>query len=106
MIKDTKRGFLLDSESSWSIDEMRLDFQIGGEAGYSIRNGKIDGLVRFPIYHGNTLDFWRSCDWVAGQEEWDFWGFPDCGKGGPYQEAFTGHGLSPARFRKVFFGRE
>ena len=106
MIRDVKEGFILDSESSWSIDDMRLDFQIGGEAGYHIRNGKITGLVRFPFYHGNTLDFWRSCDAVAGKKEWDFWGFPDCGKGGPYQEAFTGHGLSPARFRNVRFGRD
>lgn len=106
MIAGTERGFLLDSELSWSIDEIRLDFQIGGEAGYSIRKGKIDGLVRFPVYHGNTLDFWRSCEGVAGPEEWDFWGFADCGKGGPYQEAFTGHGLSPARFRNVHFGRK
>jgi len=106
MIADTEEGFLLDNELSWSIDEIRLDFQIGGEAGYPIKKGKIQGLVRFPFYHGNTLDFWRSCDWVAGKKDWDFWGFPDCGKGGPYQEAFTGHGLSPARFRRVEFGRE
>ena len=106
MIADTESGFLLDNELSWSIDDTRLDFHIGGEAGYQIKKGKITGLVRFPFYRGNTLDFWRSCDWVAGQEEWDFWGFADCGKGGPYQEAFTGHGLAPARFRKVHFGRE
>ena len=106
LIEDTEEGFLLDNELSWSIDEMRLDFQIGAEAGYRIQKGKIKGLVRFPFYHGNTIDFWRSCDRVAGQGEWDFWGFPDCGKGGPYQEAFTGHGLSPARFRNVFFGRD
>jgi TldD protein len=106
MIADTEEGFLLDNELNWSIDEIRLDFQIGGEMGYQIKNGKIKGLVRFPFYHGNTLDFWRSCDRVAGQEEWEFWGFPDCGKGGPYQEAFTGHGLSPARFRGVRMGRE
>ena len=105
MVKDTKDGILLDTESSWSIDEMRLDFQVGAEMGYRIRKGKITGLVRLPIYHGNTLDFWRSCDWVAGRKEWSFWGFSDCGKGGPYQEAFTGHGVSPTRFRKVRFGR-
>lgn len=106
MVTDTEKGFLLDSELSWSIDEMRLDFQIGAEAGYTIQKGKIKGLVRFPFYHGNTLDFWRSCDRIAGKKEWEFWGFADCGKGGPYQEAFTGHGLSPARFRNITFGRK
>lgn len=105
MIRDTKKGVLLDNELSWSIDEMRLDFHIGAEAGYLIEQGRVKGLIRFPFYHGNTLDFWRSCDWVAGKDEWDFWGFADCGKGGPYQEAFTGHGLSPARFRNVEVGR-
>lgn len=106
LIEDTEEGFLLDNELSWSIDEMRLDFQIGGEAGYHIRKGKVKNLVRFPVYHGNTLDFWRSCDRVCGKSEWNFWGFPDCGKGGPYQEAFTGHGVAPARFRNVYLGRD
>lgn len=106
MIADTEEGFLLDNELSWSIDEMRLDFQIGAETGYHIEKGKIKGLVRFPFYHGNTLDCWRACDRIAGKKEWEFWGFADCGKGGPYQEAFTGHGLAPARFRNVAFGRE
>ena len=105
MIRETKNGILIDNELSWSIDELRLDFQIGGEMGYLIQKGKIRGLVRFPIYHGNTLDFWRSCDQVCEKKEWGFWGFSDCGKGGPYQEAFTGHGISPARFRQVQFGR-
>jgi len=106
MIAETKDGFLLDNELSWSIDEMRLGFQIGAEAGYRIQNGKLKGLVRFPVYHGNTIDFWKACDGIAGKKEWQFWGFPDCGKGGPYQEAFTGHGLAPARFRNVSMGRE
>jgi TldD protein len=106
LIEGVDEGFLLDNELSWSIDEMRLGFQIGGECGYHIKGGKIKGLVRFPFYYGNTLDFWRACDGVAGPEEWTYWGFADCGKGGPYQEAFTGHGLSPARFRNVSIGRE
>ncbi len=105
IIRNTEDGILLDNELSWSIDEMRLDFQIGAEMGYRIKKGKIAGLVRFPIYHGNTLDFWKSCDWVAGRADWGYWGFSDCGKGGPYQEAFTGHGVSPARFRNIRFGR-
>ncbi|MBI4357942.1 MAG: hypothetical protein HY584_01460 [Candidatus Omnitrophica bacterium] len=105
IIRGTKEGILMDNEFSWSIDELRLDFQIGGEMGYHIRDGKVIGLVRFPVYHSNTLDFWRSCDWVAGKKEWDFWGFDDCGKGGPYQEAFVGHGVSAARFRNIRFGR-
>ena len=106
MIEEVEEGFLLDNELSWSIDEMRLDFQIGAEVGYHIKKGKIKGLVRFPFYYGNALDFWRSCDRIAGKQEWKFWGFADCGKGGPYQEAFTGHGLAPARFRNVQLGRE
>src|SRR3989338_2799996 len=31
MIQGTKEGILMDNEFSWSIDELRLDFQIGGE---------------------------------------------------------------------------
>jgi len=104
MIRGTKDGIMVDNELSWSIDEMRLGFQIGGEMGYRIKNGTVTGLVRFPVYHGNTIDFWRACDLIAGPKAWSFWGFSDCGKGGPYQEVFTGHGLSPARFRNIRFG--
>lgn len=106
LISGVQDGFILDNELSWSIDEMRGDFEIGAEAGYRIRGGQVTGLVRFPVYRGRTIDFWRSCDQVAGESEWSFWGFADCGKGGPVQEIFTGHGVSPARFRNVQFGRK
>lgn len=105
LIRGVEDGFLLDNELSWSIDEIRLGFQIGAECGYRIKNGRIAGMVREPFYHGNSLDFWKSCDGIAGRGSWALWGFADCRKGAPYQDVFCSHGIAPARFRKVNVGR-
>lgn len=105
LIRDIEDGLILDNELSWSIDEIRLGFQIGAECGYRIKNGRVAGMVREPFYHGNSLDFWKSCDGIAGRGSWTLWGFADCRKGAPYQDVFCSHGASPARFRKVNVGR-
>ncbi len=105
LVRGVEDGLLLDNERSWSIDEIRLGFQIGAECGYRIRKGRIVGLVREPFYHGNSLDFWRSCDAVAGRGSWTHWGFSDCRKGAPTQDIFCSHGVAPTRFRRVAVGR-
>ena len=48
--------------------------------------------------------FWAGCDAIAGRDEWQIWGTPNCGKGQPLQVAHVGHGASPARFRNVQVG--
>ena len=58
-------------------------------------------LVRNPIYSGQTPEFWRSCDAVAGPAEWKMWGVVNCGKGQPSQLMHVGHGAAPCRFRNV-----
>src|SRR6267142_164170 len=40
IIADTDAGILMDTNRSWSIDDMRLNFQFGTEVGYEIKNGK------------------------------------------------------------------
>jgi TldD protein len=55
-------------------------------------------------YTGITPQFWASCDAIAGPDEWQIWGTPNCGKGQPLQVAHVGHGASPARFRNVRVG--
>lgn len=105
LIQEIEHGLLLDNERSWSVDEIRLGFQIGAECGYRIKKGRIVGMVREPFYYGNSLDFWKSCDGVAGPKDWVLWGFADCRKGAPYQDVFCSHGVAPARFRRVSVGR-
>lgn len=104
LIGDTKRGIFMSTNRSWSIDDRRLNFQFGTEIGWEIKNGKLGRILKNPTYQGMTPKFWNSCDAICGRDEWVVWGTPNCGKGQPSQVMYTGHGASPARFRKVKVG--
>jgi TldD protein len=104
IIGDTAEGMFMTTNTSWSIDDKRVNFQFGCEAAWRIKDGKLTELFKNPNYTGITTRFWGSCDAVAGAEEWVLWGTPNCGKGQPGQTARVGHGASPARFRDVQVG--
>jgi TldD protein len=104
LIGDTKDGIFMSTNTSWSIDDKRVNFQFGCEIAWRIKDGKLAELYRNPNYTGITTEFWGSCDAVCGPEEWTLWGTPNCGKGQPGQVARTGHGTAPARFRAVRVG--
>ena len=101
MIATTEHGVFLEMNRSWSIDDRRLNFQFGTQNGWEIVDGKRTRLVRNPIYSGQTPEFWRSCDAVAGPSEWRMYGVVNCGKGQPSQLMHVGHGAAPCRFRNV-----
>ncbi|HEX6400445.1 MAG TPA: TldD/PmbA family protein, partial [Actinomycetota bacterium] len=104
IIGDTKDGIFMATNSSWSIDDHRINFQFGCEIAWRIKDGRLTEMYRNPNYTGITPEFWGSCDAVAGREDWTVWGTPNCGKGQPGQVARVGHGTSPARFRDVRVG--
>jgi TldD protein len=104
LIADTDEGIYMETNRSWSIDDMRLNFQFGTEVGYEIKNGKRGRLLKNCTYAGITPDFWNSCDAITNAKHWVLWGTPNCGKGEPMQTMGTGHGASPARFRNVKVG--
>jgi TldD protein len=104
MIADTDDGIFMETNRSWSIDDMRLNFQFGTEIGYEIKNGKRGRMLKNCTYGGMTPEFWSSCDAIANDKHWTLWGTPNCGKGEPMQTMGTGHGASPARFRNVKVG--
>jgi TldD protein len=104
LIADTDDGILMETNRSWSIDDMRLNFQFGTEVGYEIKGGKRGRLLKNCTYAGITPDFWNSCDAITNAKHWTLWGTPNCGKGEPMQVMGTGHGASPARFRNVKVG--
>ena len=104
MIADTEDGIYMLTNSSWSIDDKRLNFQFGCEMAYEIKNGKLGRLLKNPTYQGITPQFWGSCDAIANSDHWTIWGTPNCGKGQPMQVGHTGHGAAPARFRNVRVG--
>jgi TldD protein len=104
LIGDTDDGMFLSTNSSWSIDDHRVNFQFGCEVAWRISKGKLTQMYRNPNYTGITTEFWGSCDAVGGREDWTLWGTPNCGKGQPGQVARVGHGAAPARFRNVQLG--
>lgn len=104
IIGDTKRGIFIDTNKSWSIDDLRLNFQFGCELAYEIEDGKIGRLLKNPLYTGSTPQFWGSCDLVGNRDTWYVWGLPNCGKGDPMQTMRVAHGAPVARFRNVEMG--
>ena len=104
LVSDTANGILLETNTSWSIDDKRINFQFGTELAREIRNGKPGRIFKNPVYTGVTPVFWNSCDAVCNANYWQFYGTPNCGKGEPMQIMHVGHGTPPARFRNVKIG--
>jgi TldD protein len=104
LLADTDGGLYLMTNRSWSIDDMRINFQFGTEVAYEITGGKLGQMYKNPTYTGITPDFWGSCDAVCSENFWKLYGTPNCGKGQPGQSAHVGHGVAPARFRNVQVG--
>ncbi|HUU44997.1 MAG TPA: TldD/PmbA family protein [Acidobacteriota bacterium] len=105
LIADTERGVLIQTPASWTIDDKRENFQLGGEIAWEIVNGKRGQIYSAGVYSGNTVEFWNSCDRICGAEEWKLWGTPNCGKGQPGQNMRTAQGTAPARFREINVGQ-
>ena len=104
LVADTDDGLLVATDKSWSIDDLRLNFQFSCEIAWEIKHGKRTRILRDPFYTGITPRFWGSCDAMCDAREWRLWGVNSCGKGDPMQIMHVGHGASPARFRDVTVG--
>ncbi|MBS3816578.1 MAG: TldD/PmbA family protein [Candidatus Thermoplasmatota archaeon] len=104
IVEETDRGIIFDGIKSWSIDDKRLNFQFGTEAGYLVEDGEITELIKNPTYTGITYEFWKRCDAIAGEEDWRLHGVPNCGKGEPPQTMQVGHGCAPSRFSDIRVG--
>ncbi len=104
MIADTQDGLYLLTNTSWSIDDKRLNFQFGTQQAIEIRDGSLGRVYKNATYSAITPEFWGKCDAVGKRDEWVLWGVPNCGKGEPMQTARVGHGASAARFRKISVG--
>jgi len=81
LIADTKDGVLMCTNKSWSIDQMRYNFQFGCEIGWEIKKGKLGAMLKNCTYQGITPEFWNSCDAVCNGDYWTLWGVVNCGKG-------------------------
>ncbi len=104
MLSEVDEGIYIEGTSTWSIDDNREDFNLGGEVGWEIKGGKLGAMIKSPTYSGSTVDFWNKCDSVGHRDEWVLWGTPNCGKGEPGQNARTAQGAAYLRFRNVKVG--
>jgi TldD protein len=101
LISEIDNGIFIEGRGSFSIDQMRLNFQFGGDAFYEIKNGKKGKMLRDVIYQSITPEFWGSMDGISGNSYWEPRGFRTCGKGEPMQIAQMTNGAPYARFRNV-----
>jgi predicted Zn-dependent protease len=99
MISSVKKGLLVQSNKSWSIDDYRNKFQFGCEYAQLIEDGRITRTVRNSNYRGTTLNFWRQLEKVGRQAE-PFAAFM-CGKGEPSQTIRVGHSSPYCLFKGV-----
>jgi TldD protein len=104
LLADSDSAIYMETNRSWSIDQLRYNFQFATEIAWEIKKGKRVRMLRNPTYQGITTGFWNSCDFVCGPEAWKPWSVMNCGKGQPGQVAEMTHGAAPARFRKVRVG--
>ena len=101
LVSSVENGVLMDTNSSWSIDDSRNKFQFGCELGRIIKDGEIKGLVKNPNYRGISANFWRNLAGVGDESTFEVWGTPYCGKGEPNQSIFVGHASPACVFHNV-----
>lgn len=104
LIAGVEDGIYIEGRGSFSIDQMRYNFQFGGDAFWRILNGKKAGMLKNVTYQSITPEFWNSCDGLSDERFWRMTGVQNCGKGDPGQIAQMTHGAPYARFRKIKVG--
>jgi predicted Zn-dependent protease len=101
MIASVRRGVLMRTNVSWSIDDSRNKFQFGCEWGERIEDGERRGVVKNPNYRGVSATFWRSLRAVGSPASFEVHGTLYCGKGEPNQAIHCGHASPPCLFSDV-----
>lgn len=99
LIARTKRGVIMWTNQSWSIDDYRRKFQFGCEYAKLIEDGKLTKTVKNPNYRGVTVPFWNSLVGLTSSVE--TYGEYYCGKGEPSQIIRTGHASPYALFSNI-----
>lgn len=100
LIAATDRGIYVKGTGPSTFDHARDNFEIGGEAFYEIRGGRIVGRLRDVAYRSSTLDFWNSLDLLGGTSTYLLAGVVGNEKGRPPQDHAVSHGCPAARFHQ------
>ena len=95
MVAGVDDGLYVETPSSWSLDDKRMNFHFSAELCREIKGGKLGGLRKGAGFQGRTPAFWGSVQAIGGSDEWRLWGFPHCAKGEPLQLCPVSHGASP-----------
>lgn len=101
LISDIKEGIYLETTRSWSIDDLRLNFQFAVEWAREIKNGRFGRVFRNASYTGITPRFWSSVVAIGSEESFKMFGYTNCGKGDPMQAMHVGHGSPPVVIKDV-----
>src|SRR5260221_278203 len=101
MLGSIRRGILMRTNVSWSIDDSRNKFQFGCQSRELIEEGKRIGVVKNPNYRGVSATFWRSLRGVGDASTFEVHGTQYCGKGEPNQVIHTGHAAPVCLFSNV-----
>ncbi len=95
LVGQVDNGLYLETPSSWSLDDKRMNFHFSAELCREIKGGKLGELRKGASFQGCTPPFWNSVRGIAGPKEWHLWGLPHCAKGEPLQLCPVSHGASP-----------
>lgn len=107
LVAGIEHGVVMETNTSWSIDDSRNKFQFGCERARVIENGKIRHVVKNPNYRGISASFWRNLQRVGNVGTMQVLGTPYCGKGEPSQVIRVGHASPACVFSDVdVFGGE
>ncbi|MGE3477628.1 MAG: TldD/PmbA family protein [Rhodospirillaceae bacterium] len=101
LIAQVNDGILMETNTSWSIDDSRNKFQFGCERARLIKNGKVGRVVKNPNYRGISATFWRSLKGLGNAATVGVHGTPTCGKGEPNQAIRVGHATPAGLFADV-----
>lgn len=104
LFADTKDGIYIEGRGNYSIDQLRYNFQFGGDMFWEIKNGKKARVLKNVLYGGITTEFWGSCDAICNEKYWRPFGVTSCAKGQPVQSYAMSHGSAHARFRNIKVG--
>ncbi len=94
-------GVVMETNTSWSIDDSRNKFQFGCERARLITNGKLGPVVKNPNYRGISATFWRNLKGLGNAATVRVMGTPTCGKGEPNQAIRVGHATPAGLFENV-----
>jgi TldD protein len=99
-------GIYVDTPSSWSLDDKRMNFHFSAELCREIRHGALGAYRKGAAFQARTPEFWGAVQAVGGPEAWRLRGFASCAKGEPLQLAHVAHGAAPIIVTGLDIARE